>query len=192
VKGEDVIHENWHVISSKEGLRHPFITVTMQHVQLPDGRIIEDWPIVQTRDYANALVLNEAGQAMILEGYKHGLGKSSWQVPGGYLEAGEGPLDAIKREVLEETGYTSSQWEQLGRFVVDANRHVGTAHFYLARHARQVAIARDADLEGFRVLWISIHELREALRNGQIALIAYATNIALALLALESKSTNNR
>lgn len=177
--------ESWKVLSEKEILRHPFINVTMQQVRLPDGTIIEEWPIVHTRDYANVVLLNESGQAMILEGYKHGLGRSSWQTPGGYLEPREDPLEAIKREVLEETGYASDDWQHLGSFVIDANRRVGTGHFYLARNARQVAAPNNGDLEGFEINWVSIPELRQALRDGRIALMGYGVNIALALLALE-------
>jgi hypothetical protein len=99
--------ERWIVLKEEQVLEHPYVNVKYQEIQLPDGRIIPDWPIVQTRDYVNALVLNESGQAMILEGYKHGHGRPSWQVLGGYLEPEEDPEKAVQRELLEETGYHS-------------------------------------------------------------------------------------
>ncbi len=174
--------ETWEILSSKVALNQPpFLRVEMEHVRLPDGREIEEWPIVDARDYVNAVVLNEAGQVMVLEGYKHGLRASSWQVMGGYLEEGEDPLDAVKREMLEETGYASDHWEKLGSFVVDANRRVGTGHFYLAHKARLDTQPSHDDLEGFVIKWVSIAELKQALFDGRIALMAYAVNIALAL-----------
>lgn len=175
--------ETWEVLRSKVALdKPPFLKVEMEHVRLPNGREIEEWPIVYARDYVNAVVLNEAGEVMVLEGYKHGLRASSWQVMGGYLEEGEDPLDAVKRELLEETGYASEHWEKLGSFVVDANRRVGTGHFYLARNTRVVAQPSHDDLEGFAIKWVSIAEMNQALFDGRIALMAYAVNIALALL----------
>ncbi|MEA2574727.1 MAG: hypothetical protein QOH93_2025 [Chloroflexia bacterium] len=179
--------ESWHVLGSEPVIDHPFLKVSMQQVRLPDGRVISDWPIVHTREYVNAFVLNEAGEALILEGYKHGLGRSSWQMVGGYLEKGEDPLLAAQREMLEETGHASDDWQHLGSFVIDANRHVGTGHFYLARAARSVAPADHADLEGFEIRWMSLEEVGEALRDGRVAIISYAVNIALALLALKSQ-----
>ena len=154
----------------------------MEHILLPDGREIEEWPIVYARDYVNAVVLNEAGQVMMLEGYKHGVRRASWQVLGGYLEENEDPLDAVKRELLEETGYTSNNWQKLGSYVVDANRRVGVGHFYLARDARRTAEPDNDDLEQIEIKWVSLTEARKGLHDGRIAAMSYAVNVALALL----------
>jgi ADP-ribose pyrophosphatase len=176
--------ENWEVISRSKVLEHPFLSVTMERVRLPGGEVIGDWPIVAVRDYANAVVLNEAGQVMVLEGYKHGLGRSSWQMVGGYLEDGEDALQAIRRELLEETGYASEQWQALGSFVVDANRRVNVGHFYLARQARQVAAPNHDDLESFEIRWCSVEEATQALLDGRVGIMSSAVNLALALLAI--------
>ena len=59
------------------------------------------------------------------------------------LEAGEDPLVAAKREVLEECGYASADadWHYLGAGVPDANRGCGLGHMYLATNARFVGKA---------------------------------------------------
>ncbi|HEY0070398.1 MAG TPA: NUDIX hydrolase [Chloroflexia bacterium] len=181
-----MFEESWEVLGSEPVIDHPFLKVRMQQVRLPDGRVIPDWPFVHTREYVNVFVLNEAGEALILEGYKHGLGRSSWQMVGGYLEEGEDPLLAAQREMREETGYASDDWRHLGSFVVDANRHVGTGHFYLARDARSVARPEHDDLEGFEIRWVSLEEVGRALRDGRVGIISYGVNIALALLALKA------
>jgi ADP-ribose pyrophosphatase len=177
--------ERWIILNEEKVLDHPYVNVTYQSIQLPDGRIIPDWPMIQTRDYVNALVLNESGQIMILKGYKHGHGRSSWQVLGGYLEPGEDPEQAVQRELLEETGYQSDQWQHLGSFTIDANRHVGTGHFFLARDARRVAAPDHADLEQFAIDWVNVEVLQQALFDGRVAIASYAINIALALLAMK-------
>lgn len=175
------MEEKWQVLGREVVLDHPFLRVTMEQVRLPDGRVISDWPIVAARDYVNVVVTNEAGQVMIVEGYKHGPGRSSWQVVGGYLEVGEEPLQAAQRELLEETGYASDDWQHLGSFVVDANRRVGVGHFYLARQARPVTTANHNDLEQFAVKWLSVAEVAAGLGSGRVMVISYAINLALAL-----------
>lgn len=176
--------ETWEVLDSQTVLQHPFLQVHMERVRLPDGRVIGDWPIVNTRDYVNVFVLNEAGEALILEGYKHGVGLSSWQVMGGYIEQGEGPLEAARRELLEETGYASDEWLPLGSFVIDANRRVGIGHLFLAQAARQVAVASHGDLEEFAVRWMPLEEVSQALADGRVAVMGHALCIGLALLRL--------
>lgn len=177
----------WEVLEKQTVVNHPFITVAMEKVRLPDGQVIPDWPQVYTRDYVNALVINEMGDALIIEGYKHGTGWSSWQVLGGYLEEGEDPLTAVKRELLEEAGYTSDTWYYLGSYVVDANRHIGVGHFFCARNARQIAAPLSGDLEEYTLKWIPLRELRQGLLDGRIAVVSYAITVALSMLTLNLK-----
>lgn len=105
-------------------------------------------------------------------------------MPGGYIEPGEAPLLCMQRELLEETGYASDSWHPLGSFVVDANRRVGVSHFFLVRDARRVGEASNPDGEDFRMEWVSIPDVSQALLDGRVSGLSFAANIALALLAL--------
>lgn len=180
----------WEVLSSEPVFDHPFVKVTMEEVSLPDGKVIEDWPIIDARDYVNAVVFDEEGRALILDGYKHGMRRCGWQVVGGYIESGENPLRAIERELLEETGYKAEEWRYLGSFVVDANRRVGVGHFFLALNARSVAEPASDDLEEASLRLVSFDELRYALIDGRLGVISYALNVMLAFMALEKLGRN--
>ena len=179
--------ENWHVLQREMVWEHPFVSVSMEQVRLPSRQVIMDWPKIHTRDYVNVLVLNDAGEAMIIEGYKHGNGWSGWQVVGGYLEEGEDPYTAVQRELLEETGYSCDKWLYLGSYTMDANRHVGVGHFFYATGAQQIAEPNHNDLESFNVTWVPVKDLKYALIDGRIGVISYAANIALALLVIEKQ-----
>ena len=176
--------EPWRTVQQESVLEHPFLTVTMEQVRLPDGEVIPNWPKVYTDDYVNVLVLSEENEALILEGYKHGVGRSSWQVVGGYLQEGEDPLTAVQRELLEDTGYQTDNWLYLGSYVVDPNRHVGIGHFFCARDVKQITKPRHEDVEAVEAKWVSLEILRRALLDGRIAGASYAINVALALLVV--------
>ena len=51
---------------------------------------------------AGAIVLNDRGEVLLVKDVR----KDAWTFPGGIVEEGEGVLDGVKREVLEETGIT--------------------------------------------------------------------------------------
>ncbi|MDX1686399.1 MAG: NUDIX hydrolase [Candidatus Promineifilaceae bacterium] len=162
----------------------------MEEVSLPDGKVISDWPIVDARDYVNAVVFDEQGRALILDGYKHGMRRCGWQVVGGYVETDENPLRAVERELLEETGYKAEEWRYLGSFVVDPNRRVGVGHFFLALNARAVSEPANGDLEESTLRLVSFDELRYALVDGRLGVISYALNVMLAFMALEKMGRN--
>jgi ADP-ribose pyrophosphatase len=169
------------ILSSKVVIHDPFLTVEMQQLQLPDGTIIDDWSVIDAHDYAMIVAENQAGDLLILDGYRHGLGRSSWQVVGGHIEPGEEPLAAAQRELLEEAGYASDNWTSLGSFIVDANRRVSHAHFFLARHAYPSTKLTSDDLEQSEIIWVPTAEAKQALRDGRVAISSSALALTLAL-----------
>lgn len=179
--------ESWTVLSRQPVLEHPQLQVAMEQVCLPDGQIISDWPIIDASHYSNAVVVNEAGEILIHEGYRHGARRHSWQMVGAYLEgAEEDPFCSIQR-ALGEVGYTSNNWRYLGSYVVDGNQHVSVAYFFLAMDVSKAHPESDfSTAPEWR--WVSRADLQTALIDGRINLLNYATNLMLAFQALERRS----
>jgi len=100
---------------------------------------------------------------------------------GGFIEPGEPPRTAARRELLEETGHTAATWTSLGRYVVDGNRGAGMAHFFLARGARLRQPPTGGDLEEQELLFLSRHEMQEALKKNKFRSLTWASIVALAL-----------
>lgn len=175
---------NWDVIDSDVIVEHPFVTLSMETVRLPDGRTVVDWPKIYTNDYVNAVVLNGEQEVLIIEGYKHGTGRVCWQIVGGYIETGEDPFSAVQRELLEETGYGTHDWSYLGTYIVDPNRHVGVGHLFCAQNVSLMSAPQHDDLEAFTVKWVPLKEVRYALLDGRLSTLSHATTVALALLTI--------
>jgi ADP-ribose pyrophosphatase len=178
----------WKTISRQVVLHHSkFLTVENHAVELPDGRVIPDWPWVITPDYAIALALTEDGEFLCFRQTKYSVDGSTLAPAGGYMEPGEDPLAAAQRELLEETGYEAPDWVSLGRYSVDGNRGAGTAHLFLARRARRAAEACADDLEEQELLRLSRPELEAALAAGEFKVLPWAAVVALALLHLSGE-----
>jgi ADP-ribose pyrophosphatase len=159
----------------------PWLSLYRERVELPSGRVIDDFYRIVLPDFVSIVPVTEAGDWVMVRGYKHGLGRVTLTPPAGLIEPGETPLAAAQRELLEETGYTAERWKPLGHFVVDGNRQCGTMHVFLATGACRVQEAQEDDSEALRIEHLNLSRVIAALSNGEIGNLAGAGAAALAL-----------
>lgn len=178
--------KNWKTHSRKTALDcGKFLKVELHDVEFDDGTRIREWPWVVTPDYINVVVQREEGDFLVYRQSKYAIEGDSWAIVGGYIEPGEDPLEAAKRELLEETGYEAPNWTALGSYAIGANRGIGTGHPFLATGARRVAEPNADDLETYEISTMSKGELLSELRSGGFKIMPWATCVALALLHLD-------
>lgn len=161
--------------------RGRYLVVESHTVELPDGRVIEDWPWIITPDFVIVVVVTADGHYICFRQPKYAVTGVSLAPVGGYLDDGEVPLEAAKRELFEETGYQAPTWRHLGTFPVDGNRGVGKAHLYLALEADQVGEPDADDLEEQEMVELTRGEIAAALDGGEFKVLPWATAVALAL-----------
>lgn len=161
--------------------QRPWLLVENHTVELPDGRLIPDWPWVITPDYVNVVAVTADEHFICFRQVKYGIEGTTLGIVGGFVEADEEPITAARRELLEETGYESPDWTPLGSYRVDPNRGVAMGHLFLARQARYVAPRNADDLEEQELLLLTRTEMETALAGGEFKVLAWAASIAFAL-----------
>ena len=167
--------------------QRPWLLVENHTVELPDGRLIPDWPWIITPDYVNVVAVTAQERFLCFRQVKYGVEGTTLGIVGGFVEAREEPLRAARRELLEETGYEAADWVALGSYRVDPNRGVATGHLYLARQARYVAPRNADDLEEQELILLTRSEMEEALDGGEFKVLAWAASVAFALRELSSR-----
>lgn len=100
----------WTTLSSEYLIRRPWMTARRDKVQLPDGRVNPEFYVLEYPAWVNVIAITDDGYYLMERQYRHGLGIISTEIPAGVAEEGEDPLEAAKRELLEETGYSGGRW----------------------------------------------------------------------------------
>lgn len=170
---------NRHVIHDA----YPWVRLTSEHVRLPNGVEIPDFYRVDIAPYVMMFAITSQGQVVMTQHYKHGPQVLSLELPAGYIEESD-PLESAKRELREETGLQSDQWQPLGRYFVDGNRGCGWMYAYLARECLVVGDPQPESTEMIQLVFKSLDEIFELWRNDHIPNIGASLIIGRALLEL--------
>lgn len=177
----------WETLSRETVLVHSkFLTVESHTIKLPDGGIITDWAWLIIPSAAIVLAVTEDGQFLCFRQTKYAIQGTALAPVGGMLEPNEEPIDAAKRELLEEMGYQASEWVSLGSHILDPNRGIATVHLFLALHARRVAEPNSDDLEDQEILFLTRDEIESALNAGEFKVLSWSAVVAMSLIYLNS------
>lgn len=172
----------WKVLKTKEIFTdEPWVKLSVQQVRLPDGRIIDNYYQIKTKDYSVIVARTANGEIILERQYRHGIGRVTYVLPAGGVGKGEEPLAAAKRELLEETGYASDDWQCLGSFIGSVNYGYSRAHIFMADKAQRIAEPNSGDLEEMELVFMQPKEAVHLVQRGEVAALSTVAAIAMAL-----------
>lgn len=93
-----------------------------------------DFIILDTNDWVNIIPLTPDNQVIAIKQYRAGVEDIVLEIPGGVVEKSEDPAQAGLRELTEETGYVSTEWETLGYAHPNPAIQNNRCHFILAKN----------------------------------------------------------
>ena len=172
----------WEVKQRRYLLERPWITLREDHVLLPNGAEMEEFHVIEYPNWAATVCLDTTGNLIMVEQYRHGIQRSSIELPAGVIEPGEPPLDAAKRELLEETGFASSNWVSLGRCSTDPSNHSNYAYLFVARDASFSQTPSLDEAEVITTLSFSPEEVQGMIEDGTVVHGIHITALTLAWL----------
>lgn len=176
--------KKWKVLASKIVFESRWIKVRQDKVQLPNGSVRDDYFVRETKRVVFAFAVTEQGKVILENQYKHGAGAILKELPAGMVEKNETPLAAIKRELLEETGYAAGKIRLIGRFYGDPSGSNTKIWCYLATGCRKVGEPQDNPSEIIELQLVTVMQLKQLVKQGKINGQGALAAILLGLAAL--------
>lgn len=100
----------WKTLETKYLFKRNWLTAKVEKVELPDGRIYDEYYTLEYPTWINVIAITKDGKMILERQWRHGLKIVSTEIPAGVVEKGENPMDAAKRELQEETGFGGGTW----------------------------------------------------------------------------------
>jgi ADP-ribose diphosphatase len=154
------------LISSVLKYKNKLFSVTQDHVLDPSGFEIHR-AIVQHPGSAVMLAVDTRKRILLVRQYRVPARAYLWELPAGKLDAGETPLQAARRELIEETGYRAKHWKKLVSFYPSPGFVAEKMTIFLAT-GLTAGESTPMDDERIETRWFTGPEIEKAIRSGKI------------------------
>jgi 8-oxo-dGTP pyrophosphatase MutT (NUDIX family) len=142
--------------------------VRIDKCELPNGMTLDGF-VLEYGDWATILAVTKQQQVVLVRQYRHGAQKVMLELPGGAMDArDESPLQAARRELLEETGYDSEHFIQIGCVSPNPANQTNLIYSFLALDVEKVSGQNLDDTEDIEVELTPLDEVIRMAKSGEL------------------------
>jgi len=181
--------QHWRTRSRRTLLNDKWLCLHAEECELPSGHILSPYYVLDERDWVQVVAIDMEEKVLLTRQYRHGAKVVSTELPCGIMDAGETPLVAAQRELLEETGHTAVVWTPLPQILPNPARQTNRIHSFLARQLHDTGSqALDAS-EDISFDFVSLGEIQGKIEAGVFSHGLHIASYFLALQFLRARPT---
>ena len=122
----------WKILGSKDLYKANGVALRVDRCEVSNGNVFEPY-VLECGTWVNVVALTKKREVVLVRQYRHAVGQILLEIPAGVMEPeDESPLQTAKRELLEETGYTSENFIEVGRAYPNPTTHTNWTYSFLA------------------------------------------------------------
>ena len=167
----------WRTLGREYLYESPWCSFRVDGVRLPDGARIE-YGVLESAGFAAVVPVTEGGDVVLVRQWRQPVEGFTLELPGGGVEGREDPREAVRRELLEETGYRAEDISRLTSLHTSPGRATEVCHLFRCRARRDSSGPRPEPTEFVSVVEMPLAEAVGKVLSGEIT----AATTALGLL----------
>ena len=175
----------WEILSSEYLFNDLWFKVRKDVCKTPQGKIVDPYYVYEFSEWVTAVPLTEDGKIVMVRQYRHALGDTCIEFPGGCVDNTDADFEAaIKRELLEETGYSFTSFKSLGRISANPSTNSNLMHMFLATGGKKVAEQSLDHNEEIEIELFTIEEVKQLVKENKILQAMHVSCFLYAMLEL--------
>lgn len=159
----------WKTLESKSIFKAGFVSFNVEKCELPDGRIMPSYYVLDFPDWVNVFPVTKDGEVILVRQHRQAVKDVHLEIPGGGTARGESPESAAVRELLEETGYQPGEMLKVFEHQPNPALQSNTMHTYLALDCELIASQSLDPYEDIEVVLEPLTQVERLLDEGKIS-----------------------
>ena len=159
----------WKKLQSTPVVDDRWFRVTADRCELPNGLVLDPFYVVHENEWVHVFAVDAENQVLVVRQYRYAANITCLELPGGVVDPGEEPLVAAKRELMEETGYSSPEWELVGSMFANPARQTNRVHIFIARNAKVESQQQLDASEAIECMLLPIQAIQKSIENGEFS-----------------------
>jgi ADP-ribose pyrophosphatase len=156
---------SWRVVRSERGPEFNIFKMRFDWIVNPRNDKTLQAIVLEATDWVNVVALTPQERIVAVSQFRFGIRRHSLEIPAGLVDPGESPLEAAKRELEEETGYTAREWKSLGWSFANPAFLDNRSHHFLALDAQRTSDPHPEDGEDLGTFEITLDEAKQAIQT---------------------------
>ncbi|GAX37209.1 NUDIX hydrolase [Nodularia sp. NIES-3585] len=179
--------KKWHILKSEMVINHRWCQVRQDEIELPNGKIIDDFFVVIRPEIALILPITNHQEIVFVRQYRHGVGEILLELPAGSFDATkENAETAAIRELQEETGYVAQKVTKIANLYDNPVKDTNTIHLFLAENVTKMREQKLDITEDIEVVLIPVASVLDKIINSEISVAGTVAALFLGLNLLNS------
>ena len=180
--------QKWKLLQSKMVINHHYCKVRRDEIELPNGKVIDDFFVHIKPDIAFVLAITPNQEIIFVRQYRHAMEDFFIELPaGGFNSEKENPEAAALRELEEETGYVPQSITKIATLYNAPSKDTNQIHLFVGENAVKVSEQNLDITEEIEVLLIPINEVLSKIEKGEISVVSSVAALFIGINYLKAQ-----